>query len=150
MKNHCLTIIRLCVSFTAMAIGLFMLSNPLLAQQNTPKNPSGREAYESARTRERNLRDREMSMQHIDDATKPQIKKEQMLALTQIKEDFERMQAVNNDLLRAVSKAQVLDYKHISEATKEINTRAKRLKTNLVFPELEEVKKEPPQQSSFD
>ena len=51
----------------------------------------------------------------------------------QIKEDFERIQIINSDLLQANDSSAGLDYARISEASAEIRKRAIRLKSNL-FP----------------
>jgi hypothetical protein len=51
----------------------------------------------------------------------------------QIKEDFERIQVINSDLLQANDSNARLDYDRISDATAEIRKRATRLKSNL-FP----------------
>ena len=51
----------------------------------------------------------------------------------QIKEDFERIQVINSDLLQAHNSNAGLDYDRISDAAAEIRKRATRLKSNL-FP----------------
>ena len=48
-----------------------------------------------------------------------------------IKEDFERIQIINNEVLQAQASAGALDYARLSEAAGEIKKRAARLKTNL-------------------
>ncbi len=151
VNNHLPKRIGFCTGSMAVVAFLLVLPGAALAQRTTPKNPSGRETYEATRARERNIRDREMRMQHLDDLIgKQPTKKEQMLALAQIKEDFERMQAVNNNLLREVSIKQALDFKLISEATEEINKLAKRLKSNLVFPETEQNKEDQKKANAVD
>jgi hypothetical protein len=51
----------------------------------------------------------------------------------QIKEDFERIQLINSNVLQPIASARGFDYGRISEATGEIKKRATRLKSNL-FP----------------
>jgi hypothetical protein len=48
-----------------------------------------------------------------------------------IKEDFERIQIINNNVLQAQASGGALDYARISEAASEIKKRAARLKTKL-------------------
>jgi hypothetical protein len=68
----------------------------------------------------------------------------------QIKEDFERIQVINSDVLQANAFDKGLDYRSISKAAAEIKKRATRLKSNL-FPsesnerqrQIEEQTKEP-------
>ena len=52
----------------------------------------------------------------------------------QIKEDFERIQIINGDVLQANAASANLDYGHISESSAEIQRRATRLKSNLFPP----------------
>ena len=62
---------------------------------------------------------------------------EPKLALAQIREDFVRIQVVNNDLADAVSRRGALDLKFVARSASEIRKRAGRLKDNLVLPEHE-------------
>jgi hypothetical protein len=56
------------------------------------------------------------------------------LALAQIGEDYRHIQVINNQMLKAAASNGALDYKSISETTREIGRRATRLKSNLVLP----------------
>lgn len=69
--------------------------------------------------------------------------REPRLAFTQIREDFQRLQVVNNDLARAVSGDGQLDFKLVSKSASEIKKRAERLKLNLALPEAAEGGKVP-------
>jgi hypothetical protein len=57
------------------------------------------------------------------------------LALAQIREDFVRIQVLNNDLVRAASRGDALDHKFVSKSAGEIRKLATRLRDNLVLPE---------------
>ena len=61
--------------------------------------------------------------------------REPRLAFAQIREDFLRLQVVNNDLAKAVSGGGQLDLKLVAKSASEIKKRAERLKENLVLPE---------------
>ena len=65
------------------------------------------------------------------DSERPKYRSE--TRFPQIKEDFERIQVINSDLLEANKSVSGLDYTRISEASAEIRKRATRLKSNL-FP----------------
>jgi hypothetical protein len=65
------------------------------------------------------------------------------LAFAQIREDFIRLQVVNNDLARAVAGGAQLDFKLVAKSASEIKKRAERLKLNLVLPEAEAGNKSP-------
>lgn len=58
------------------------------------------------------------------------------LAIAQIKEDFERLQFVNNELAEAVTRPEGADLKIVTKSTAEIERRAVRLLSNLALPEL--------------
>lgn len=58
------------------------------------------------------------------------------LALSQITEDYARIQVVNNDLAKATSDPNALDLKLAADSASEIRKRAERLLHNLALPEL--------------
>jgi hypothetical protein len=110
---------------TAMVL-VVMLAAPLFAQARRGGSA------ERARAKEADLQhyNREMTLRNLG-KNQPLSEQQQKLALKQIKEDFERLQAVNNEMMRTVSANEPLDYKGISGTLAEINKRAKRLKINL-------------------
>ena len=112
-----------------------LAATPALAQRNrTPKNSRGR-------TNEAALRD--ASREHMTEQINKVFEKQRISLLPQIKEDFARMQVVNNEMMRAVFDLNTLDYNNILDTSAEIRKRAGRLKTNLRLPALgdEEEKK---------
>lgn len=66
------------------------------------------------------------------DAVKPQ-QRYQTTRFPQIKEDFERIQLINSDVLQAITLKAEPDYRRLSEAAAEVKKRATRLRSNL-FP----------------
>jgi hypothetical protein len=94
-----------------------------------PPNPLGMS------DRDLNILEREAQLTMIEKDRRRAVKNDPRLSLTQIKEDFRRLQVLNNEVMRAVSSRDQLDYKYISESAREIKKRAARLKINLVFPE---------------
>jgi hypothetical protein len=62
----------------------------------------------------------------------------------QIKEDFERIQIINSDVLQVNAAGGIPAYERIAEAALEIEKRAVRLKTNLFSPKSEKQSKEKP------
>ena len=58
------------------------------------------------------------------------------LALAQIREDYERIQLVNNDLAQATADPAQLDLRLAAESASEIRKRAERLLSNLSLPEM--------------
>jgi hypothetical protein len=66
---------------------------------------------------------------------------EPQLALAQIKEDFMRIQVLNNDLTQMVARSnrEPLDLKLVSKSAADIRKRAARLRDNLILPDFEKV-----------
>ncbi|HEX8502237.1 MAG TPA: hypothetical protein VF659_16760 [Pyrinomonadaceae bacterium] len=95
-----------------------------------------REAAESA--------EREMMLELTERYHRSGEQREPRLAFAQIREDFVRLQVVNNDLARAVSGGGELDFKLVARSASEIKKRAERLKENLALPEAPEGEKLPP------
>ncbi|HXG66704.1 MAG TPA: hypothetical protein VNO70_16505 [Blastocatellia bacterium] len=132
------------VTVVAAIAFIMALAGPISAQQTTNRpRPSARARAEEMRARQRDIHNREMVMRSLERAGKQPGKREQVHTLAEIKEDFERMQTVHLEMMRAAfsDKAPALDYKQISEATREIHKCANRMKDNLAVPDPEEKEK---------
>jgi len=103
--------------------------------QRTPRPDSTQR--ELQRTLERDLLFREM--QELA-ARGPAPRPTRRQPLTQINEDFARIQLVNNALARAVASGEELDLRLVAQAASEIRKCAGRLKENLILPENVEVR----------
>lgn len=68
------------------------------------------------------------------EAARPRTSEEEKLALTQIAEDYQRIQLINNRMMSGAMSRPVPNFKDIAEATAEIGRRANRLKDNLRLP----------------
>ena len=110
------------------------------AQQMSPAERAARErmARDAAESEERELM---LAMTERDHRSGE--RREPRLALAQIREDFTRLQVVNNDLTRVVSGGGQLDFKLVAKSASEIKKRAERLKENLALPEAAEGEKVP-------
>lgn len=87
---------------------------------------------------DRNLMDRESQLTMVErGGGKKEAKRDPQLLLSQINEDFGRLQAVNNEVKLKISKDPTFDFKAISDAAAEIKKKSIRLRTNLVFPDSE-------------
>jgi hypothetical protein len=74
-----------------------------------------------------------------EDLRRPEARaEEERLALAEIKEDYVRLQVVNQDLSKAASQPEALDLKAVAKSTSEMKKRAERLLENLALPELQE------------
>ena len=94
--------------------------------------------------RDRDLRERQFNLRMLEnEARRPVERYEPRLALTQIREDFTRIQAVNHDLAQANSRKDALDLKFVAKSASEVKKRAERLKFNLALPAPEKSAKRP-------
>jgi len=100
----------------------------VLAQQRPPKV-----AEQRARSNQAALN--EWRRTHMKEELDKQFKKKLISLMQQIKEDFTRIQIVNNAMMRKVFDEAVLDYKDVSGQLGEIRKRASRLRENLMLPE---------------
>lgn len=86
--------------------------------------------------READLREREFMLRNMEMVKRRRAEPPQpRLAVAQIREDFVRLQVVNNDLARAVFRGSTLDPKFVSKSASEIKKLAARLRDNLALPE---------------
>ena len=127
MNHSAKPLYKILVSITTPALLIALFIEPSAAQRS--RNSRADRAASKAIDFE--LYQREMRLRTLGEQNKQRSEKEQKLALAQIKEDFERMQVVNNEMMRVVAKSDSLDYKLVSESLEEINRRARRLKDNL-------------------
>ena len=105
-------------------------------------SPSARR--EAVFNKESDLQYRELTLRLLNEGkTKsPQTAEDRKFIVSQIFEDFERMQVVNREMMQAGSNLNVQNCKRISTLADEMNKRAKRLKTNLGIPDPEPQKKD--------
>lgn len=123
-------------AFTSAAVA------PASAQQTNRRgigNPAEVERLEAERRERemyaRDLRERQFLLRTMKANPAPPERPRVRLDLAQIREDFVRLQHVNNDLARAVSGGAALDLKLVSKSAGEIRKLAGRLRDNLALPD---------------
>jgi len=118
------------------ATGAFvaLLSASFMAQQesNDPRDPANQETFNK-----RDMRERESALRTKAKTVRP-LEQNPKLALGQIKEDYERIQVLSNEMRRIAAAKDAFDYKRVSAISAEMRKRAARLKDNLAFPEPED------------
>lgn len=139
-------IMKLMLHAAAAVLPVLTLAPSVIGQENRP-NPSpsrgvwidsGRLERES-RERAAEESEREFALRMVDELRKKPVKRPQpRLTFAQIREDYVRIQVVNNNLAQAASQGGALDLKFIMESASEIKKRAARLKLNLALPEPEQ------------
>jgi hypothetical protein len=89
--------------------------------------------------RARDRREREFNLRMAErEGRRPIERRETRLDLAQIREDFMRIQVINDELVKSSARADALDPKLVAKSAAEIKKRAERLKYNLALPETEE------------
>lgn len=124
----------------AVAVVAVTSLSPALAQRTPPPGASDK----NLRSEIDGARGRSNEMERVKrDAEKPgkRAAKSSEDKFPQIKEDFERIQIVNGEVLQAVAPPGGPDYGRLSEAAEEVRRRATRLKSNLFPPESGEKQK---------
>ena len=110
-------------------------SSALAQRGNAPPGAGDKSMRDGADS----VRDRSNEMERVHrDSEKPDRKSSEKSPedkFPQIKEDFERIQLINGDVLQSAAPGGVLDYGRLSGAAEEMSRRATRLKSNLFPPE---------------
>ncbi len=137
--------LRFMLTAAAAALLAAAVSPTAVAQGGQPKGVNPMEdAYRADMERRKRAEEEWWRVQSLRLASKPRPaprRLEPKLALAQIKEDFVRIQVVNNDLAGMVSRSgrEPLDLKLVSKSAADIRKRAERLRDNLVLPEFDKV-----------
>jgi hypothetical protein len=114
-----------------------MFAVPLAAQRPAPGTPSNdpRDPENQQTTNKGDMRNREWLMGHSRTLARKGGSGPEASALPQIKEDFERIQLIEREMMKSVFVDNLVDYQQILKTTAEIRKRATRLKANLAYPE---------------
>lgn len=89
----------------------------------------------SSETRPPSIRGRQLMMDEMArEAARPRTPEIERVALTQIAEDFKRIQILNNKMMSSTMKSATPDYESIANTTAEIRKRANRIRNNLDLP----------------
>ncbi len=109
----------------------------------TPAQSAAEQAAKTARERFSDIKTRSIEMERMKrEANKPTVRENFTLKFPEIKEDFEQIQKINDDLFKLSAAKTPLDNSAVSKFVSEINRRAARLRSNLFSTETEEQKKE--------
>ena len=126
-RNHFTNLLIMFVATFIFAVGLV-----LDATAQSSKGPT------QPVTNDHNLQLREMQLRSLElnkESEKKLSKEVSPETLKNVKEDFERIQSINADIMRAYASGAAPNFASLAEATAEINKRAARLRTNLILPE---------------
>ena len=141
------------IAFGALPTGLLMGSLLLvptsIAQKRSPTGGGvGTPGRDTVLTREADIQGREMRLRLLNEADKTNTLSNEhaaelrKLVVSQIFEDFEKIQLVNREMMQLSANLDTTAYKRMSTLAEEMGKRAKRLKTNLGIPDLNHEKKD--------
>ncbi len=139
MRNR-LTKLATCVVGFIAAPFMTVLATSTLAQQHGQAVyvPPALERREAEMARQREVRHRETLRESLGKRPMRAANLRYVQAvIAQVNQDFERIQFARNEIVRAASAGNALNFKFISEVTGEIKKRATRLEGNLALPEHE-------------
>lgn len=127
----------------ARLIGLFLLlaAVPALAQKPASGPPPIDRTSNRARERQQDMSAREWQLRNFGNPSVVTDRRRLEALMAQTQEDFNRMLMLHNEIARALSANQPIDYHFVAEATGEIRKRATSIQSNLVLsPPAEEMK----------
>jgi hypothetical protein len=112
---------------------LSVLASPILAQRPPPPPGTSGIGVDEARVRMADNTRREVLLREDGTNSKGPVADPRKLqaSINQIRQDFTRIQVVRNELVRALLKGSALNYRFVSDQTREIRKSAGRLKTDL-------------------
>ncbi|HWT01423.1 MAG TPA: hypothetical protein VN256_14335 [Pyrinomonadaceae bacterium] len=129
--------VKQAVILTAVAPCLLaVLATPVLAQRGSRASAMERRSEEMNRRRDQ--LEREMLLRGVEAKSEKAAEKPAPQTVSQVKHDFERIQSIYNELVRALASNKPLDYKFVSDAAAEIKKCSSRLKSHLALPSSEE------------
>lgn len=134
----CLAQPALCFRIAAALIFLSWGASKIQAQANRDLRLN-----RTIEARQKALRDLEASKEL------PPPPREPRLLYEQLKEDFEQLQVINNNLSTTIDSGSALDYEQIRKDAAEVNRRAARLKANFSLPEPAKGEKPKKEQGEF-
>lgn len=136
--NPTIRLVLLCVAAGALAAAVVPAVQGRQTGRRSVGNTAEAERLERERReremREGDLRERQFLLRNMTADREPAERPKPRLPVAQIREDFVRLQIVNNELARAVSKGGPLDFKFVSKSAAEIRKLAGRLRDNLALP----------------
>jgi len=109
------------------------LTTQILAQ--SPRPPSD---VDPARARFEDTNKRELQLRNMGGTPKKTDPKELEAVVAHIKQDFEHIVTLHNEIVRVISSDKALEHDFVSSATAEIKKRASRLQTTLALDKLED------------
>lgn len=125
---------------TAASVALMLAFSTSLRAQG--RNPI--DVFNAERARQRAEAEQRRALEHIlDGDIKPTVvdTRQKTMLMAQIKEDFHRIQVINNEMLRTAFTGRTPDYDSLSEKASDLKRRASRLRSIIKLPPPRDEKK---------
>ena len=111
---------------------ILLFAAPVFAQSPGGAPPPVDRTNNAARIRQQDLSRREWQLRNFgNEPNTPKDRRQIEALMTQTEEDFTRILTRHNEIARALSSNNTLDYHFVSEATAEIQKRASRVQSSL-------------------
>ena len=113
------------------AVALMFFTAPVFAQ-NAPAGPPPVNRSNAERVRQQDMSRREWQLRNFGNEPGGPADQRRLKALmAETEEDFNRILTLHNEIARALSSKNALDYQFVSDTTSEIKKRATRVQSNL-------------------
>jgi len=118
--------------YALIALPLILLSLPSVSAQSAGPPPVNK--VNSERMRQQEMSRREYDLRNFgNESTAPKDKRQVEALMAQTEEDFNRILTLHNEIARALTSKNDLNYQFVSDATAEINKRASRVQHSLAL-----------------
>lgn len=119
--------------YALIALPFILLSAPSVSAQS-PSGPPPVNRVNTERMRQQDMSRREYELRNFgNESTAPKDKRQVEALMAQTEEDFNRILTLHNEIARALTSKDELNYGFISEATAEIKKRASRVQSSLAL-----------------
>lgn len=114
------------------ALTLILFCSTPVRSQNPPGGPPPIDRRNADRMRQQDMSSREWQLRNFGkEFDKPKDQRQVEALMAQTEEDFTRILTLHNEIARAITSSNALDYGFVSDATTEINKRASRVQSSL-------------------
>jgi hypothetical protein len=118
--------------YALIALPLILLSLPSVSAQSAGPPPVNK--VNAERMRQQEMSRREYDLRNFgNESTAPKDKRQVEALMAQTEEDFNRILTLHNEIARALTSKNDLNYQFVSDATAEINKRASRVQHSLAL-----------------
>ena len=115
-------------------LALMVFASPVFCQAGPASPPPVSSRVNTDRIRQQDMSRREWQLRNFGmNPNAPKDRRQIEALMTQTEEDFNRILTLHNEIVRAVSSKDDLNYHFVSEATAEIKKRASRVQSNLAL-----------------